>query len=104
MSPKEAAQMIERILDPDPWEDDGLSDKMKEAQETAVGALEKQIPKEPMEEDHSGEVFEYRLYCPFCGSCIGYRGLITGRIAQKYENEYYCGKCGQAIDWKEGEG
>jgi len=73
------------------------------ALDMAIEALEKQIPKEPIEEAHNAKTISYNLYCPTCGKIIGYRGTITGRIAQKYGNEDYCGKCGQAIDWSEDE-
>lgn len=32
--------MLERMLDPDPWEDYGLSNKAREALETAIDAME----------------------------------------------------------------
>lgn len=73
------------------------------ALDMAIWVLEKQIQKEPTEEPHDAKTLSYNLYCPACGKIIGYRGTITGRIAQKYGNENYCGKCGQAIDWGEGE-
>lgn len=41
MTEQEAIQMLERLLDPDPWEDDGLSDKAKEALQMGIDALEK---------------------------------------------------------------
>ena len=73
-----------------------------EALKTAIEILEKQVPKKP-EEKLSEEAVKYQLYCPICGNYIGYRGLITGRLV-KFGNENYCGKCGQAIDYKDGEG
>lgn len=103
MTTKETIQMLERMLYPEPWEDYDLSDKAREALETAIGALEKQIPEKPTEEAHDEKALSYNLYCPACERVIGYRGTITGRIAQKYGNEDYCGKCGQAIDWSEDE-
>ena len=53
---------------------------LKEAYEVAVKALEKQIPKEPDEDDTD-------FYCPCC--------------ERKYLNIYdnYCEDCGQKIDW-----
>lgn len=55
MDLKETIQMLERMLYPEPWEALELSDKAREALETAIGALEKQIPKEPIEEAHRGK-------------------------------------------------
>lgn len=46
MDLKETIQMLERMLYPEPWEDYDLSDKAKEALETAIEALEKQIEAE----------------------------------------------------------
>lgn len=46
MTIQETIQMLERMLDPDPWEDFELSDKAKEALESAIEALEKQIEAE----------------------------------------------------------
>ena len=40
MTIQETIQMLERMLYPEPWEDDGLSDKAKEALQMAVEALE----------------------------------------------------------------
>ena len=42
MTIQETIQMLERMLYPEPWEDYDLSDKAKEALETAIEALEKQ--------------------------------------------------------------
>lgn len=83
MTTKETIQILERMLYPEPWEDYDLSDKAKEALETAIEALEGQIPMKPgakelgisprhpiiipcgncgMElSDHMWE------YCPYCG-------------------------------------
>lgn len=40
MTVQETIQMLERMLYPEPWEDYDLSDKAKEALETAIEALE----------------------------------------------------------------
>lgn len=40
MTIQETIQMLERMLYPEPWEDFELSDKVKEALETAIEALE----------------------------------------------------------------
>lgn len=42
MTAREAAQIIDRILYPEPWESLELSDKAREALETAVEVLENQ--------------------------------------------------------------
>lgn len=48
MTSEEAIQMIEKMLDPDLFEDIELTDKAREALEMAKEALEKQIPKNPV--------------------------------------------------------
>jgi hypothetical protein len=80
-----------------------MAEEWDNALDMAIEALEKQIPEKPTEEAHDEKALSYNLYCPACERVIGYRGTITGRIAQKYGNEDYCGKCGQAIDWSEDE-
>lgn len=62
----------------------------------AIEALEKQIPKKPVDNHH----------CPNCGS-----GLATEHITQEEYKEIcracfnpkYCSECGQAIDWSDEE-
>ena len=53
--------------------------------ELAVKALEKQIPKKPLEETK----FYGNGKCPSCGAVF----------MDKSTN--YCGNCGQALDWEE---
>ncbi len=50
--------------------------------DTAIKALEKQIPKKPPNHD--------RMVCPSCNS--------KARYGHPYE--YYCPHCGQAILWE----
>ena len=84
MTEKEAIQMLERIIDPDPWEDYGLSDKAKEALEMEIEALEKQIPRKPIEP----EALFYK--CPICKNYVG-------------DYSVYCTVCGYKLDWSEDE-
>lgn len=49
--------------------------------EMAIEALEKQIPKKPIDEYHR------IAYCPACGELI--------------VDTYCCPECGQKIDWSE---
>lgn len=53
-----------------------------EATELVLSALEKQTPKEPLITDN------YHPYycCPFCKHILNV-------------DQYYCERCGQAIDW-----
>ena len=57
------------------------------ANEIAIQALEKQIPKKPKERDCIG--FD-TLVCPECKMAL-------------YLYEPYCDNCGQAIDWSDEE-
>ena len=59
-----------------------------EAVDTAVDAIEKQIPKKPI-----GRQDDYGTFmCPSC------RGLIS--TEDKFETHRYCLLCGQALDWE----
>lgn len=70
---KNAIQHIKTALDVDPW-----------AMEIATEAMEKQIPQKPK------MPLDAYWVCPVCGSKVEY----------PYE---HCKRCGQAIDWTEGE-
>lgn len=62
--------------------DCGNCDKCKvtKAYNTAIIALEKQIPKKPIK-------YKYEIVCPSCKTLVG--------------SAPYCRYCGQALDWKE---
>ena len=60
--------------------------------ETAIEALEKQIPKKPREAVQSGF-----FWCPACSKAI------KMRIEGSKINISYCPYCGQALDWRETE-
>lgn len=73
------------------------------AYETAIKALEKQVPKKPVETlevkpvyDENGAYIDadtyINLHCPSCGEWVG--------MADNGCSNYCC-SCGQAIDWKE---
>ena len=51
----------------------------------AIEALEKQIPRKPVEQGD----------CPTCGRYVGYLDTITWELPK------YCVECGQALDWGE---
>ena len=65
--------------------------------ETAIEALEKLIPKKPIED--AARIVDYQtFYCPICNKKIISRldgNWIVGRIQK------YCDDCGQALDWRE---
>ena len=54
------------------------------ALESAINALEKQIPKRPKDV----------VFSPFAGKCISCGELVTA-----YDK--YCHNCGQRLDWSE---
>ena len=59
--------------------------------DAVIEALEKQIPKKPIT-DGTYKV-EDVMQCPVCNGFVIYHKGIS-----------YCEKCGQAINWTEGEG
>ena len=62
----------------------------KESVEAAViKALEKQIPKKPLH-------MHKNYYCPICKE----DGWMLWDDAIPNDMDKYCGKCGQAIDWR----
>ena len=56
----------------------------------AIDALRKQIPKKPLH-------MHKNYYCPICKE----DGWILWDDAVPNDMDKYCGKCGQALDWKE---
>ena len=54
----------------------------------AISALEKQIPKKPIEEQGISP------RCPYCESA----NYLTN---EDEEDNKFCGNCGQAIDWRD---
>ena len=58
--------------------------------ETAINALEKQIPKKPIEDGY----YDEPCVCPNCG----------GNVINQADNDYhffYCHYCGQHLDWSD---
>ncbi len=84
MTPEEAIKCLDLISVLD-------APGLKKGLEMAKEALEKQIPKKPIisEEQHIRYVTTFE--CPACN------GKFTGFGVAKY-----CYRCGQAIDWSEG--
>ena len=60
--------------------------------EAAAAALEKQIPKKPLQVENS---IEYN--CPGCGQCCGYVDALS------WDTPKFCVECGQALDWTDEE-
>ena len=63
--------------------------KHNKALSMAIKALEKQIPKKPLH-------MHKNYYCPICKE----DGWILWDDAVPNDMDEYCGKCGQAIDWR----
>lgn len=71
-----------------------LSYIKKEALQTAISALEKQIPMKPGAKEFAGEqIFGNPAYVIPCGNC----GEYLNRL------HYYCPWCGQKIDYGDDE-
>jgi len=68
--------------------------ELYEAVQVAREALEKQIPKKPIEIEVPSE---HKLQCPTCYN----RYFFKNSIFNKDYN--YCDNCGQALDWSEEE-
>lgn len=90
MRPKEidriesAIRHIQTSADIDPW-----------ALEIAVEAMRKQIPKKPA-------VPVDTWLCPSCGEPVEYQRKLGDNVLYHGQHDF-CPKCGQAIDWEEGE-
>lgn len=68
------------------------SQVLRDAIDVAIQALEKQIPKRPI------EIFtgnEYICECPVC------KGITDTPNEVEIECIQYCGWCGQKLDWSE---
>lgn len=68
------------------------NDHQQEVFETAISALEKQIPKEPERE----YIPQYKYASPtaICPIC---KGIVESPLM----NDDYCRDCGQAIKWQD---
>lgn len=69
---------------------------LNEAFETAISALEKQIPKKPNLKnatDYEGNIIDGVFICSECGRTICYE------IEGNFKENYPCCNCGQVLDW-----
>lgn len=64
-------------------------------EDCAIFALEKQIPKKPL--DVCTPVTTWGL-CPVCKGELNKLGNKPNRV---FKNQAYCSDCGQALDWGE---
>lgn len=67
-----------------------------QAMETAIVALEKQIPRAPIIEMYTNRVpSEQEVYvCPVCGEYFG-------DCHDLFYKQKYCPECGQRLDWED---
>jgi len=99
-----AIRHIESSLDVDPW-----------AREIAVDAMEKQVPKKPVMGYAFGEKIREVIKrtdperaesktecCPVCERTLGVSQFVKTQTGLRV-GDPYCKRCGQAIDWTEGE-
>ena len=64
------------------------------ANEMAIQALEKQIPKKPIMKQYFEDLEDEYLCCPTCGE------ILTDRIPADNKTFYFhCMNCGQKFDW-----
>ena len=72
--------------------------RLRTAEEIAINALEKQIPKKP-------DCIEDKMYCcPVCDNNLMYKWIkYPTRLMPKTEGLPHCMSCGQKIDWSDGE-
>ena len=79
-------------------------DDWREAMNTAIEALEKQIPVKPIHIDKNKEFDgNWKKVCPFCKRVLIERITTNDESYPRLRNYTPHCKCGQAIDW-EGEG
>ena len=92
MNNQEAAEMIRDDMK---LHHDYLSGTYRKALNMAISALKKQIPKEPA-------VMIDTWICPSCNNGIEYQFLLGDNVLFHGFHDF-CPRCGQAIDWTEGE-
>ena len=70
--------------------------------ETAIEALEKQIPKKPKRVDKNS-VFDgnWKMICPCCGATLMKRITTEDESRPVHYNMTKHCKCGQALDWSD---
>ena len=69
------------------------------ANEMAIQALEKQIPKKPRKTDSYRGVLKrvYAYVCPTCGN------VCLEKYMNERQNTMFCWNCGQKLDWSDEE-
>ena len=88
MTNEEAINIIEDVT----WQDNGRHyGKIAPAREIAISALEKQIPKKPIDDRYPWCI------CPACGGSV-----YLEKVQEHIQNNetIYCEHCGQALLWE----
>ena len=90
MTAKEALEYFKRRK-----EQIGLNDRVQQAEDLAIKALEKQIPKKPIGKTDPMFGDSY-IVCPNCENTV---------IVNPFTHSIFkhCPNCGQALDWSETE-
>ncbi len=65
--------------------------------ETAISALEKQIPKKPRKTDSYRGVLK-RVYAYACPTC---HNVCLEKYMNERQNTTFCWDCGQHLDWSD---
>lgn len=89
-----AIEVVRNVILKNPSWLKSFVDKVNEACDMAINALEKQIPVKPVKskEERYGMGYVYHDWvCPSCGKFLAYEPEESGC--------HHC-KCGQAIDWE----
>lgn len=75
-----------------------FTDDDYKANEMAIQALEKQMPKKPIMKQYFEDLEDEYLCCPTCGE------ILTDRIPADNKTFYFhCMNCGQKFDWSDEE-
>lgn len=92
MNAQEALEIITNAI-----QVNGMTAEQDKALATAQKALEKQIPKKPL------DIFKSDIDCMTEGQCPLCKGKILepcGRRNRVFANMAYCLDCGQKLDWE----
>lgn len=94
MTPKEAIEYL-NIMKLS-TEDDSVGEIKKEVCDIAIEALEKQIPKKPInvQDCYIPETYDYDYSVANCPNC---RGAFS---FDEYHRPLYCDKCGQKLSFE----
>lgn len=99
MTAEEAIKTIQAAIAEVEWE---YPMNYSVAFETAIDALEKQIPKKPKRVDKNS-VFDgnWKKICPCCGATLMERITTEDESRPVHYNMTKHCKCGQALDWSD---